>query len=211
MKLKTLIRWEQLRGKPIARLDMADADDFDTLLYVRALESGAASGFTREVFRRVMDKSPQQRERLADAVVRDFAVLRQFFAREREEGKQTEDGEPHPLSEVAAQLIALGVDAHFVMEELDPPFIPALHKALEEHRKEQMEEARIWTYLTVQPHYPKPFPHGPYDLFPFPWDPKPREGIEDKEIAAFEDFMRGGTNRRVEGIEPPGKQDKTAG
>ena len=187
MKLKTLIRWEQLRGKPFARLDMTDTEDFETLLYVRALELGAASGYTRDVFHRVLEKSPQQRDRLSDETLHDFAVLSQFLPRS---GEEAGAGEPSFVSEVAAQFIAQGVDAHFVMEELDLSFIPGLQKALEVRRKEQMEEARLWTYLTVQPHYTKPFPHGPYDLWPFPWDPKPREGIEDKEIAAFEAFMK---------------------
>lgn len=195
MKLKTLLRWEQLRAKPYAALDHTDADDFDALLYVRALEAGSARGYTLDTFRRTLQKAPQMYERQVDALRREMAVMAQFIPDAK---KQTDTpDEPSRMADTAAFLMAEGIDAHFVMEELEMPDIPALIDACRHRRQEQMEAARLWTWLGILPHTgTRRFPNGPRDLLRFPWESKQpaAQPIRREEIDALEAFL--GSRRR---------------
>ena len=191
MKLKTLIRWEQLRRKPCSRLDLTDPDDFFALLYVRALDSGGASGYRLEAFRRVMEKSPQQYERQVESLRREQETMSQFMPPDAD--KAPRDDEPESVACLASRLIAAGTDAHFVMEELELPDARELFRAYEERRKDQLEEARLWTYLTMLPHLAEGTAKSPRDIYPFPWDCESGEEareLTETEIKAFEAFMR---------------------
>lgn len=199
MKLKTLLRWEQLRAKPYAAFDPADPADFEALLYVRALDSGAARGHTLDNFRCVLQKAPQLYERQADELRREMQVMAQFIrAEEKPGGTRTQPGdEPSRLADTAAFLVAEGMDAHYVMEELEMPDIPALIDACRHHRQEQMEAARLWTWLGILPHTgTRRFPNGPRDLLRFPWESKQptAQPIRREEIDALEAFL--GSRRR---------------
>lgn len=157
------------------------------LLYVRALERGSAAGYTLDEFRRTI-RVPHLNSRQREECERDLAVLSQFARRRDAEEKDTAP-EPEYFGKLAARLVAEGMDAHFVMEELEMPDIEIFLKGYEERRRERMEEARLWTYLVVQPHC-KPMRRGPMDLYPFPWDEQKEKPIQPEEIKAFEAFMR---------------------
>lgn len=202
MKLKTLIRWEQLRGKPYAGIDLADEDDFNALLYVRALEKGTARGYTLGTFRKVMQRAPRQLADLVEEMRREADFNAQFVRRQTGGEESKEAGEPRPLSQTAAWLVASGMDAHFVMEELEVPDLPAFIEAYAEARRERMEEARLWTWFTVRPHCAKDWPRDPSELYPFPWDIRRADdadtALRADEIARFEAFMRTKERRNEE-------------
>lgn len=191
MKIKTYIRWEQLRGKPFGKFNPLDEEDYIALLYVRALERGSATGYTLEEFRRTI-RVPHINNRQREECERDLAILSQFVRKNGAEGKDV-DSDPEYFGKLAARLVAEGMGAHFVMEELEMPDIEAFLKGYEERRRERMEESRLWTYLSVQPHC-KPMRRGPMDLYPFPWDEhKEEKPIQPEEIKAFEAFMQNGS------------------
>ena len=197
MTLKTLIRWEQLRAKPYAAFDPADPAAFEALLYVRALDSGAARGHTLDTYRRVLQKAPQLYERQADDLRREMQTIQQFIpAGEKPHGTPAPPADsPEPLSATAAFLVAEGMDAHYVMEELQMPDIPTFLNAYRHRRQEQMEASRLWTWLAILPHTgTRRFPNGPADLLRFPWEnarPAARP-ITTRETDALEAFLASG-------------------
>lgn len=195
MKIKTIIRWEQLREKPYGHIDPADEEDFNTLLYVRALEAGTAAGYTLGTFLRAIQRAPQQYSRQVESLQRDMEVMAQFTQHWKDKDKSNEQA-PY-MSETAAFLIAEGMDAHFVMEELEMQDIPRFMEAYKNTRRERMESARLWTYLTILPHTgSKPFPHGATDLIKFPWEAVPADkDITKEEAAALEAFLQSGRRK----------------
>lgn len=197
MKLKTLLRWEQLRSKPYATLDPADPADFEALLYVQALDAGTARGHTLDTFRRTLQKAPQLYERQVDALRREMETIAQFIPATEPSSAEppATDTPPAPLAETAAFLVAEGMDAHFVLEELEMPDIATFINAYRQRRQERMEASRLWTWLGILPHTgTRHFPNGPRDLFRFPWeDHRPAaQPIRREEAEALEAFLNGG-------------------
>lgn len=191
MKIKTYIRWEQLTGKPFQQFDPLNDNDHAALLYVRALERGAAQGYTLEEFRRTMVNS-HLNNRQAEEAEREMAVQRQFIRNTTAAvNSQEEEGEQASIATIASWLIAEGLDAHFVMEELEQQDLPNIVKAYEGKRKERMEADRLWTWLGMLPHInAKKFPNGVKDIIRFPWEAEDRqEQITEQEIRTFEAFM----------------------
>ena len=63
-----------------------------------------------------------------------------------------------------------GLDAHFVLYEMKLFEIGDYLKAIDEHKKEQMERDRLWTFYTILPHVDHKKLKKPQDLMPFPWE-----------------------------------------
>ena len=193
MTLRTLIRWEQLRGKPYASMDPADDEDFAALLYVRHLEAHPEDRTPFAVWRRVLANG-KLTARMLGELEREQRWLAQFNAKAAKPG---DGGEPEPVSRMAAALVAAGVDARFVYDGgLQPQDLSDLCEAIGEREKQRMERGRLWTWLGMLPHTgTKPFPHGAADLIRFPWDgdieARDRE-IRDRDIRAFQAFMKKG-------------------
>lgn len=189
MKLKSIIRWEQLRGKPYGAFDPADADDLEALLYVRQLEADPAATPTFGTWRRVLQNA-KLASRLVSDLRRELDVQAQFFTKQKDTEK-AEDGQ-QPYSRLAAWLVAQGMGAEYVMERMELQDVQAFVRAFDERSRQQLEADRYWTWLAILPHTgTKPFPNGAADLCRFPWEDKPRrEGIADRDIRAFEAFMK---------------------
>jgi hypothetical protein len=56
-------------------------------------------------------------------------------------------------------------------------------KAIDEHKKEQMERDRLWTFYTILPHIDQKKLKKPQDLMPFPWE---REQLEKDALEQLE-------------------------
>lgn len=188
MKIKTYIRWEQLRKKSFYSFDPMDREDYTALLYVRALERGSAQGYTLDEFRRTVVNS-HLNNRQAEEAEREFSVQRQFLNREKQASGGSQ-GEPMSFSDIAAWLIAEGLDAHFVMEELEQPDLEPILKAYKNRKTERMETERFWTWLGMLPHIDaKKFPNGVKDIVRFPWEEEDDNTITEQDIRTFEAFM----------------------
>ena len=89
-----------------------------------------------------------------------------------------------------------GLDAHYALNEMELCDLPLFLEAYERKKKEQMEESRMWTYLTILPHIDaKKMENGAKDLITFPWEEK-KEATEISDIEAqrFEEFMKNGND-----------------
>ena len=112
------------------------------------------------------------------AVSAEMAYLDQF----KEEVSDKEEKAPY-MGDLAALLITFGLDAHFVLYEMKLFEIGDYLKAIDEHKKEQMERDRLWTFYTVMPHVDLKKIKSPQDLMPFPWE---REQLEKDALEQLE-------------------------
>lgn len=67
-------------------------------------------------------------------------------------------------------LISNGIDAHFVLEELELSELYPLIKSLDSVKKEKMEQKRFWTFFQILPQIDSKKIKSPKDLLLFPWE-----------------------------------------
>ena len=103
---------------------------------------------------------------------------------------------PEMISGIVSVLIISGLDAHYVLNEMEICDLPLYIEAYEKKRKEEMESARMWTYLTILPHIDaRKMENGAKDLITFPWEEAEKQAekeIKETEIERFELFMQKG-------------------
>lgn len=159
LTIKSIIRWEQLSSKPFTDIDITSEEDIEMLIYCT---SGMSVPF--DIYKGTFDSPKIVKKKISD-LVSYMSVYAQFVP------KGDDKGENQYIRDIVSSLIASGIDAHFVFEELELQDLPIITKAIEERKKEDMESKRLFTYLTILPHIDaSKLPNGAKDLLPFPWD-----------------------------------------
>lgn len=194
LTIKSIIRWEQLRGKSFSFMNYTDQDDVDTLLYTTTICNNEGMMYTFDLFRKTLSNEKLVREMILK-LERETALLNQFQKKQAETKDYTE-GVIDMISDIVSTLIMSGLDAHYVLNEMDLCDLPLYIQAYERKRKEEMEGSRMWTYLTILPHIDaKKMENGAKDLIKFPWEESEKEAektIKDSEIERLELFMQKG-------------------
>ena len=117
-----------------------------------------------------------------------MAYIDQF----KEEVSDKEEKAPY-MGDLAALLITFGLDAHFVLYEMKLFEIGDYIKAIDEHKKEQMERDRMNTFHAILPHVDHKKIKKPQDIYPFPWELEQleKDALEqlEKDKDMFNKFM----------------------
>lgn len=194
--IKSVIRWEQIRGVPFSQIDYGNKEDIELLLYVMYLGEGN-KGITLNAFRQVMTDDALMKSMTLD-MVRTMDVISQFQKKEKGNSPEEDSKSGGTIGDIVASLIMSGLDANYALNEMELCDIPLYVDAYEKKKKEEMESARLWTYLTIIPHIDaKKMENGAKDLIMFPWETeesKKNEEITDSEVERFESFMKNGKN-----------------
>ena len=185
LNLQAIRVTERLLKKPFGKFDLADEYTVFTLMYAMVSENNEEV-FTMEQFKYILEMK-KMRGMIQKAVSDEMAYINQF----KEEG---EEGETPYMGDLAALLITFGLDAHFVLYEMKLFEIGDYLKAIDEHKKEQMERDRLWTFYTILPHVDHKKLKKPQDLMPFPWEKEEieKEALEQlkKDEEMFNKFMK---------------------
>ena len=108
--------------------------------------------------------------------------IKQFPQKDVEESESKSDESPY-ISDLASMLIInYGVDAKWVMEDMELWQIDNLFKAAEEKTKSHYEEERLWSYLSILPHVDGKKLSKPEKLLPFPWEKENRKKKAQTEL-----------------------------
>lgn len=195
LTIKSIIRWEQLRNKSFSLMDYSDKDDVEALLYTTTICNSDGVRYTFDVFRTTLSNKKLVREMVL-RLERETAMLRQFQKKQEGTNLDNADSSPETISGIVSTLIMSGLDARYALEEMELCDLPLYIEAYEKKRKEDMESARMWTYLTILPHIDaKKMKNGAKDLIAFPWEELEKEAekeIKETEIERFEAFMQEG-------------------
>lgn len=195
LTIKSIIRWEQLRNKSFSLMDYSDKDDVEALLYTTTICNSDGVRHTFDVFRTTLSNKKLVREMVL-RLERETAMLRQFQKKQEGTNLDNADGSPETISGIVSTLIMSGLDARYALGEMELCDLPLYIEAYEKKRKEDMESARMWTYLTILPHIDaKKMKNGAKDLIAFPWEELEKEAekeIKETEIERFEAFMQEG-------------------
>ena len=183
LTMRTLIRWEQLRGKSFSLMDYSDEEDMAALLYCSVMCCNKGTLYTLDEFKHTMQNDKLVRQ-MAMALSRESTVMAQF-RQEQESMEEQTSAETGCIKDIVSTLITGGLDIGFVMDEMQLCDLPLFITAYENKRNEQMESDRLWTYLTILPHVDGKKLPSARELYPFPWEQKELE--EDAARAIQED------------------------
>lgn len=75
-----------------------------------------------------------------------------------------------------------GLDINYVLNEMDYTDSELYIKSDIEHKREQMENQRFWTYLTILPHVGGKKLKEPKDLIEFPWEKEEKKHDAEKKF-----------------------------
>ena len=193
LTVKAIIRWEQMRGKSFSLMDYSDREDMEVLLYAMSIDSFEVP-YKYEVFKSVL-ANDKVMEGMSVSLGRIISVMAQFRHSTNAGSGGVNDDRPETIGNIVATLIMSGLDAHYALNEMELQDLPLYIEASENKRKDEMENARLWTYLTILPHIDaKAMENGAKDLITFPWEQKPKEETEinDAEVERFEEFLKKG-------------------
>ncbi len=193
LTIKSIIRWEQLRGKSFYLMDYTNAEDFESLLYTTSMSARGEKTYTFAVFRQTLSNEKVARE-MVTMLQQEIAVLNQFRKKLEENPPENSDSTPGYISEFVSMLVMSGLDAHYALEEMELCDLVMYIEAYERQRKEQMEGDRLWTYLSIIPHVGTKRIPIPRDLYIFPWEyeetKKEAQRAIKEDMDDFEAFMK---------------------
>lgn len=177
---------ERLLKKPFDEFDLTDEETILTLMYAMVSENNDEV-MTFDQFKSILNMG-KIGIKVQRAVSDEMAYIDQF----KEEVSDKEEKAPY-MGDLAALLITFGLDAHFVLYEMKLFEIGDYIKAIDEHKKEQMERDRMNTFYSILPHVDHKKIKKPQDIYPFPWEMEQLENdaLEqlEKDKDMFNKFM----------------------
>jgi len=175
-----------LTGKSFSDFDNSNEDDVIALLYCIQLPKE-----TFEIYKRTAKVAQKALVNEIKKISDEMVIINQFSTVKLEESDTVteSDTKNHEMvSNIATALIYGGLNAHFVMEELEIADLPIFIKGLEDKRKEELENSRLWTFFNVLPHVGKGF-EKPQDLIRFAWEKETEKKEADKNIKDNTDIL----------------------
>ena len=177
---------ERLLKKPFGEFDLTDEETVLTLMYAMVSENNDEV-MTFDQFKSILDMG-KIGIKVQRAVSDEMAYIDQF----KEEVSDKEEKAPY-MGDLAALLITFGLDAHFVLYEMKLFEIGDYIKAIDEHKKGQMERDRMNTFHAILPHVDHKKIKKPQDIYPFPWELEQleKDALEqlEKDKDMFNKFM----------------------
>lgn len=202
LNIKSCCLYEQITGRSF--LKMGTEEDVLVLVYCCLVTNNPSLMMTYKVFQTlIMDK------KVSKWITKEYEKISEFNSQiktpepeKKEENKNEEaDTEVLMMTDIASALIVRhGVDAHYVMYEMELWEIQPYFNAADIQRKSDLITQRFWTYLTLAPNINTKKVKSPEDLVPFEWEEKKEEKIKKKleqDTPAAVAFLLG-NNRKKE-------------
>lgn len=190
LRINAIIRWEQLRKKSFSLMNYSDKDDMDALLYTATICNNNGMMYTFDIFRRTLSNEKLIKEMISK-LERETAMLIQFQKKQEKADIGSTDDSPGTIADIVSTLIMSGLDAHYALYEMELCDLPLYIEAYEKKRREDMESARMWTYLTILPHIDaRKMKNGARDLIIFPWEEEEMKKDAERVMRENEDNLK---------------------
>lgn len=184
MSIRSAVMFEALSGKKFSSA-LKDQADLLILMYC-AFVCSTGIEISMDAFADMLEN-----EKFSKKLTRDLKRLQRFT--EQFQGKNVEESDnnkPENVEEVSITemvdklIFYYGVDAKYVLEDMQLWELNHFMKGAEDQYKEKMEEQRLWTFLQVAPQIDLKKCKSPEKFLPLPWDEKDRKTKKNKELEA---------------------------
>ncbi len=202
LNLKSIIKAEQFLNKPFPLFDYTNETDLKGFLYCLVLMNNPET-FTYEEFTSLLET-----EKISGIIVKQFEkhckVMAQFSQVTDGENKGTKEeaGEPTYIKDIVSCLILEGLNPFYVMNELQVSDLSMFLAAYKRKKQSQMEEKRLWTFLTCAPHIDLKKVKNAVDFYPLPWELEQLEKERQEFIKANEKNLERFLNEGINFINP---------
>ena len=202
LNIKSCCLYEQITGKNFLKL--SNEEEVLELVYCCLVANNPSLLMTYKVFQNLMTD-----KKVARWITKEYEKISEFNAQIRTkqvsepatEEKKEEPVEELNITDIASTLIIrYGMDAHYVMYEMELWEIEPYLNAAEIKRKNELVTQRFWTYLTIAPNINTKKVRSPEELVPFDWEKKKddvKKTLDDNTAAAVA-FLRGNRNKKEE-------------
>ena len=183
MPIKAAVMFEALSGKKFSEA-LKDPSDLLVLMYC-AFVCSTGLEISMEAFGGMLEND-RFSKKLSMDLKRFERFTEQFQGKnvENEEEKQPENVEVS-ITEMADKMIFYyGIDARYVMNDMQIWELEHFMKGAEAQYKEKMEEQRLWTFMQVAPQIDLKKCKSPEKFMPFPWDLKDKKARKEKELGS---------------------------
>lgn len=172
MNIKSCCLFEKLTGKSFFKCETED--DALHAMYCSLLVNNECLKMSYDAFM-IMLEDERVAQWISDSYLREMKYMYQFARAEGTENQEVkdkaEDKADLTMEKIAASLIInYGMDAHYVMYEMELWEIPMFSEVATEKYKADMAEKRLWTYLTIMPQIDHKKCKSPEKLIQFPWE-----------------------------------------
>lgn len=203
IKIKQIIRWEQITDKAFCDFDPNEENDVVALMYVTSSDAEVKK-HSFEMYSEVVKAQPKLIEDDIKKITQYLNYINQFSNYGEEEKPQEidpmalhkdEEKEPESIrtSDIVNSLVFEGgIDANYLLNDAEICDLPMLCKGLEIKMRHAKEDSRLWTYLMCTPYLSESCKNAT-DFYPFPWEEegKPKIIAED-DLAMAEAILNVG-------------------
>ena len=181
MNIKSICYFEKISGKSFFNFG---EEDVLYLLYSTFYINNPDTNITFNVFTGILNN-----ESIAKWVMGKYQSITSVvyqFNKNIEGNKEDKIGNmdnTHTMTDFATSLIIdYGMDARYVMYEMDIWEIEKYYEAVNTHIKRKMEMERFWTYIKVLPHIDGKKCKSPEALVPFDWEKETKKKKQNQDL-----------------------------
>ena len=202
IKIKQIIRWEQITDKAFCDFDPNNENDVVALMYVTSSDAEVKE-HSFEIYSVAVKAQPKLIDGDIKKITQYLNYINQFSHYGEDEAQEVdpmalhkdEEKEPESIrtSDIVNSLVFEGgIDANYLLNDAEICDLPMLCKGLEIKMRHAKEDSRLWTYLMCSPYLSESCENAT-DFYPFPWEEegKPKIIAED-DLAMAEAILNGG-------------------
>lgn len=180
LNIKSICYFEKISGKSFFAFDESD---IMYLLYSTFLVNNPDTNITFDVFTGIFEN--EQISKWMIGKYKDILSIVYQFNKTQKDSKDDKfamDNSATMTDFATSLIIDYGMDARYVMYDMDIWEIQEYYEAVNTHIKREMEMERFWTYIKVLPHIDSKKCKSPEALVPFDWERESRKKKQERDL-----------------------------
>lgn len=196
LSLRAVCLYEQITARSFSTLDLSDGADVEALSY--ALWYYATDEAQTLDRWRVALEAPSLATHLARELERVLSLLEQLSIQRASASSEGEgDAQPAHMTPIITRL-AYSLGAEFVLDRMELWELPHYLESEEQRRRQELEEQRLFTWLSMLPHLSKDSARSAEELLPFPWEAERKEAEQQLDLDVLGELALRGAAREEE-------------
>ena len=196
LSLRAVCLYEQITARSFSSLDLSDGADVEALSYAMWYYA-TDEAQTIDRWRGALE-SPTLATHLAKELERVLSLLEQLSIQRASASSEGEgDAQPGYMTPIITRL-AYSLGADFVLNQMELWELPHYLESEEQRRRQELEEQRLFTWLSMLPHLSKDSARSAEELLPFPWEAERKEAEQQLDLDVLGELALRGAAREEE-------------